>query len=252
MVPLTSSQLRHFAQRGYIVVPNVVPRDLIAAARQQIDRLVERDPPPPDRRGPHFYWRNDLAAPDGLLGLLTNSPAMAVAAAMIEPLTLEVPRQAQVSLNIPPYAHRPGGPHLDGLTPPEPSGRPATFTMLAGVFLTEQQAPDMGNLWVWPGSHRVCEAHLRKHGADALLGLAHPQLAFAPPEQVLGASGDLLLAHYLLGHNMGTNLSATTRQVVYFRLRSLEHANNWRDYVQDSLLEFAPVQAALESGTLSD
>src|SRR5215510_3407784 len=180
----TPAQMRAFAQRGYVVIPDVAPSRLRDGAMQDIDRMVDGDPPPADKHGFHFYWRDGLAASDPLLALLTDSPAHAMAAAMIRPLHLAVPTQVQVSLNIPPWRHRPGGPHLDGLTPPEPDGRPGTFTLLAGVFLTDQRSPDMGNLWVWPGSHRTCASHLRAHGPDALLGLAHPQFALAAPEQV--------------------------------------------------------------------
>ena len=77
------------------------------------------------------------------------------AEALIAPGKFEPPDHVQVSLNFPPFAHRPGGPHMDGLTPPEPDGRPGTFTLLAGIFLTDQAEKEMGNLWVWPGSHRA-------------------------------------------------------------------------------------------------
>jgi hypothetical protein len=246
MVSLNDDQLRAFAERGYVVVGNVIPRDLISPAMQYIDGLIECDPPPSERHGFHFYWRNALVPPDPLLSLVTQSPVWDIAEALVKPLRLAVPQQAQVSLNIPPWPHRPGGPHLDGLTPPEPSGRPGTFTMLAGILLTDQQSSDMGNLWVWPGSHEVIAAHLRRHGPDALLAMAHPTLALGKPEQIVGAAGDLLLAHYLLGHNMGGNLSKSVRRVVYFRLQSQGHASRWRQCVQEPLLEFAPVRAAVE------
>ena len=247
MAALTKAQLRKFAQRGFLVVPGVVHDDLRDAAAREIDRMMEQEPPPADRRGFHFYWVNDLARPNPLLALIVDSGVADLAQSLIAPLELTRPREAQVSLNIPPWNHRPGGPHLDGLTPPEPSGRPGTFTMLAGVFLTDQTEPDMGNLWVWPESHRVGAAYLRRHGPEALLGIPHPAYPMAPPEQVMGRAGDVYLAHYLLGHNMGGNLSARTRRVVYFRLHSAAHVEHWRDYVQDELLEFAPARLAMTS-----
>jgi hypothetical protein len=173
---------------------------------------------------------------------------LAVAKELIAPRTLNLPSQVQISLNIPPYHHRPGGGHLDGLTPPEPSGRPGTFTCLAGIFLSDQRSRDMGNLWVWPGSHRVIPRYLRQNGPDALLDIVHPDLGFDPPEQVVGSAGDLLLAHYLLAHNMGGNTSATTRRVVYFRLRSTDHVAHWREYVQDELFEFERCRALPGTG----
>ncbi len=166
MIPLSDDQLRAFAERGYVVIGDVVQRELISAAMLYVDTLIEQKPPPPDHRGYHFYWQNALAPLNPLRSLLTDSPAWSIAEFLINPLKLALPQQAQVSLNIPPWRHRPGGPHLDGLTPPEPSGRPGTFTMLAGVFLTDQRSSDMGNLWVWPGSHRVTATYLRRHGPD--------------------------------------------------------------------------------------
>ena len=58
---------------------------------------------------------------------------------------------------------------------------------------------------------------------------------------MLGHAGDLLLAHYLLGHNTGGNTSAITRETVYFRLRREGHRDRWRDFVQEPLLEFDTV-----------
>ena len=58
---------------------------------------------------------------------------------------------------------------------------------------------------------------------------------------MVGRAGDLLLAHYLLGHNIGGNTSGVTREAVYFRLRREGHRARWRDCVQDPLLEFEPV-----------
>lgn len=243
MTFITEGQLRAFGERGYAVVPNVVPRRLLNEAGSAIDTLITREPPPVDRRGHHFYWLNDPAPSDPLLRLFTASPALATAEAMVGPLRIRPPRQVQVSLNIPPRKHRPGGPHLDGLTPPEPSGRPGTFTLLAGVFLTDQLSEDMGNLWVWPGTHHTFAAHLRTHGPDALWDMAHPDFGLPEPEQVCDRAGDLLLAHYLLGHNMGGNLSSAVRRVAYARLRTEGHEERWRDAVQDTWLEFAPVRA---------
>jgi len=248
MIGLQRQQLRDLGTRGYVVVPNVVPADLVAAAMERIDGLVADEPPPADRRGFHFYWCDEPEPDDPLLTALTRSPAFDIAQSLIAPRVLAVPRQVQVSLNLPPWRHRPGGPHLDGISVREPDGRPGTFTMLAGILLTDQSLPDMGNLWAWPGSHELFAAHLRRAGPQALVEMEHPQMKLAPPEQITGKAGDLLLAHYLLGHNMGGNLSETVRRVVYYRLKSETHAAEWQACVQDPLREFAPVRQALEVG----
>jgi Phytanoyl-CoA dioxygenase (PhyH) len=246
MSPLSDDQLRSFAERGFVVIPNVVPPPLVEAAMQRIDRLVEQNPPPADRRGFHFYWEQNPVDTDPLAALLQESRAREMVECLIAPLALARMEQLQVSLNIPVWKHRPGGPHIDGLRATEPSGRPGTFTLLAGILLTDQTASDMGNLWVWPGSHNVAASYLRQHRPDALFDIEHPTYPMAPPEQVLGRAGDLFLGHYLLGHNMGGNTSEVVRRVVYFRLQAEGHRTRWRDCVRDPMLEFAPARLVLD------
>jgi hypothetical protein len=53
----------------------------------------------------------------------------------------------------------------------------------------------------------------------------------------------------MLGHNMGGNTTDVTREVVYFRLRRAGHRDRWREVVQDPLLEFEPVRAAVNAKT---
>ena len=242
MIRLDDEQVCAFVQRGWTVVPRIVSKALQAAAHRRIDALLDEQPPPQDRRGFHFYWIDDPADDDPLLQVLTRSPAQVLAQSMIAPRMLERPTQIQVSLNIPPWPHRPGGPHLDGLTPTEPDGRPGTFTMLAGILLTDQPGQDMGNLWVWPGSHQAHAAQLRANGAEALRDMAHPP-PVGTPEQIVGRAGDMVLAHYLLGHNMGGNLSDTVRRAIYFRLRSAQHRQEWQANVADPLREFATLRS---------
>ena len=160
--------------------------------------------------------------------------------------TLEVPQQVQVALTYPPYDHRPGGHHLDGASPPEPDGRPGPFTLLAGVLLSDQPSDDMGNLWVWPGTHLSHEGFFREHGPEALVACGgYPPIPLPTPEQVGGRAGDLLLAHYLLGHNIGGNTSDTVRRAVYFRLKQVGHAAHWRQFLQDAWLDYDGVRGML-------
>jgi hypothetical protein len=238
---LNQQQKQAFAADGYVVIPQVVPPSLIEAARQEIQDQIRQRPPAAEHRGPYFYFLTDIL-PDALMALLFDAPGIAAAESLIAPGAFEAPDHIQISLNIPPWVHRPGGPHIDGLTPPEPDGRPGTFTLLAGIFLTDQETGDQGNLWVWPGSHRATAAYLREHGPDALLAsVPYPPVDLAEPHPVTGRAGDLLLAHYMLGHNMGGNTSATMRETVYFRLRREGHRDRWRACVQDPFLEFEPI-----------
>ena len=246
---LSELQLREFGTRGYIILRNVIPRPILAAASAAIDRLIDEQPPPEGYVGHHFYWLSSL---DGgpLPGLFYNTPLRSLSQSLIAPGKIEIAfDQVQVALNIPPFSHRPGAHHLDGYL--EGQEDPATFTMLAGVLMTEQIIENAGNLWVWPGTHRTHGAFFRERGPEALVELkGYPTIELPEPSQILGGPGDVLLAHYMLGHNIGGNYeSETVRRAVYFRLRRVGHERRWRECLCDELLEFDPVRAAMDQAT---
>jgi hypothetical protein len=58
-------------------------------------------------------------------------------------------------------------------------------------------------------------------------------------------AGDLLLAHYLLGHNIGGNTSAQVRRAVYFRVKRAGHDARWREFLQDPWLDYDPVRGSV-------
>ena len=195
---------------------SVVPPYVAAAATRAFDELIRHGLPDPGVRGPFNYILATAAAP-ALTALLTGSPAFGLAESLTGPGTLELPWQMQVTLNIPPFPHRPGMHHLDG-APGEADGRPGTFTMLAGVLMSDQRGQDAGNLWVRPGTHLTHAEYFREHGPEAFFAAGgYPPIRRPEPEQVTGQAGDLVLAHYLLGHNIGGNTSAAARRAVYFR-----------------------------------
>ncbi|WP_405944181.1 phytanoyl-CoA dioxygenase family protein [Streptomyces sp. NBC_00932] len=242
-VRLSQAQVAEFAQRGFLLIPRAVPGELVAAGTRVIDGMAERRPPGPDVRGPHNYFPAAERVP-ALAALLTGSPAWSLAESLTGPGTLEAPGQVQAVLNIPPYPQQPGMHHLDGF-PAEPDGRPGTFTLLAGVLMSDQLDEDAGNLWVWPGTHLTHAAYFREHGPDAFLAAGgYPPIPLPEPEQIRGRAGDLLLAHYLLGHNIGGNTSRAVRRAVYFRVKRTGHDPRWREFLQDSWLDYDAVRTA--------
>jgi len=244
-IVLDEGQLEEFAERGFLVLPQAVPAEVVAAASRAIDELIENAPPGPQVRGPHNYFAAATRAP-ALAALLTGSPAFGLAEALTGTGTLEAPRQVQVALNIPPFSHRPGMGHIDGF-PPEPDGRAGTFTMLAGVLMSGQREQDAGNLWVWPGTHLTHARYFRAHGPDAFFAAGgYPPIRLPEPEQVTGQAGDLVLAHYLLSHNIGGNTSAAIRRAVYFRIKRSGHAARWREFLADPWLDYDTVRDRLE------
>jgi len=239
---LSDTQINEFAERGYIVVPRVVPGDILDKAAQRIDDVTAADPPAEDKRGSHFYFLETRDEP-ALIAPLTSSPAFGMAEELAGRGTLEVPWQVQVALNIPPYSHRPGLPHIDARNS-EPAEGPVTgtFTMLAGILMTDQLTGNSGNLWVWPGTHLTHAAYFRQHGPQMFC--AYPPIDLPAPEQLTGRAGDLLLAHYLLGHNIGGNYeSEQTRRALYFRISNIDHAAHQDQFLQDAWLDYEPVRS---------
>jgi hypothetical protein len=245
---LSDDQLRFFVQEGYLVLPEVVPVGEVAALNAEVDRLIAEAPPPAGYVGNHFYWQRPsdspslfqvLERPRGILHLardLTGNDGVGLAF-----------EQTQVALNIPPFDHRPGRPHIDGYQPGQ--SVPDTFTLLASLLLNDQLSDNGGNLWVWPGTHRTHAAFFAKHGPEGFAEAAgYPDVELPAPEQIRGRAGDLLLAHYLLGHNIGGNYeSDRTRRALYWRLRAPGHVDRWAECLADPWAEYPRVAAILPS-----
>lgn len=107
---LSEEQLKEFGERGYLVVPGAVDRDLVARANLRIGELIAAEPPADGHVRHHFYFPQAADEPS-LTEPLTA--AFGYAEALADPGLLEVPQQVQVALNIPPFSHRPGRPHID-------------------------------------------------------------------------------------------------------------------------------------------
>jgi len=245
---ITGAIRRGFSSEGYAVIPAVLDAGQLSSARAMVAPLLAAEPPEPGHAGPYFLWPRFGPAGHRLLDLYRSAGIAALAAELLrDGLAPDEPGFAQLAVTYPPYPQRPGGPHVDGITPGEPDGRPGTFSLLAGIWLTGQDEPGQGNLWVWPGTHLRSGAWLAENGADALAGVAdryagpYPPVELGDPVQITGAAGSVLFAHYLLAHNIGNHdgpASGGPRQTVYYRLRASGHVARWRQAATEPLLEF--------------
>jgi hypothetical protein len=248
---LSRSEIGRFAREGYVIVPEVVPEALLAAADAEIDQLVDRTAPDEGDGGPGpNLWFVPCGSAPACTRLFDRSAVDPLAAELVAPLSLvRSSPQVQVATTMPPYRLAPGGPHIDGHGPGQDP--PHSFTMLAAIFLTDQSGPSMGNLWVWPGSHLAHRRLFAERGPRALLATGgHPTLldpppALPPPVEVTARRGDLMLAHFLLGHNKGPHTAPWVRRTVYLRLAVRGHAARWASTFVDPWLEYPPVRALL-------
>jgi hypothetical protein len=238
----SDTDLADFARDGYLVAAGVVSQPLREQALARIDQLLAADPVPAGYTGHHFVFQPTADEP-ALTALLRDSGALDLAQTLTAPRPIAVPPQVQVAWTFPPHPHQPTAGHLDGFSVTEPDGRPGTFTLLAGVVLSEQTHPGMGNLIVWPGSHRACATLIREHGVAGLLANGgHPTVAHNNPTPVCAASGDVVFCSYLLSHNTGPNTSDLVRTAVYFRLKVEGYDSHWQAATRDELYEFPPAR----------
>jgi hypothetical protein len=245
----TDTMRAAFRARGYVVVPGVLTDAQLDRGRALVERELDADPPPPGHLGNLARWpRFTPGGPNRLLDFYRETGVADLAAELLRPdMTLQEPDFAQVAVTIPPWPHRPGGPHLDGLTPMPENGVPGTFTLLAGLWLSDQSEPHHGNLWVWPGTHLRAGAYFAEHGPEAITRVdelgpgPYPPVELGEPAQATGPAGSVLFAHYLLAHNIGGHdgpAGAAWRRTLYFRLSTVGHTNRWRAIVTEPLHEF--------------
>ncbi|WP_410577146.1 phytanoyl-CoA dioxygenase family protein [Amycolatopsis sp. lyj-108] len=239
---LTRDQLEEFAERGYLVIPDVVPPDLIAAANAVVDEQLRARPPAEGHVGVVYRFQ-ELEDSPVLAALLRDTAAFSLAENLTGEGELEVPESVQIALTYPPFKDAREKPHIDGGKGRKPDDPPWTFTMLAGFFLTDQSSDDTGNLFVWPGTHRAHAQLFRERGPEAFT--TYPNVKLPEREMVRGRPGDLLLKHYLLGHNGGNNTGDSIRRTVYFRLRHREHEAKWREALQDPWHDLAPLRGLI-------
>ena len=252
MPTLDVDQLRSFARNGYLVVPGVVSDGLMAAADDEIDELVATVPPAdgPDGSAPGRHgWFPSVARLPRCDELLRRSGALSIAEELVAPYALDHRfDHIQIATTVPPYSHVPGGPHIDNHGPDGDS--PESFTVLAGVLLTDQDVPQSGNLWIWPGSHLAHSRLFHERGTRILkhtgghVTMLEPPFPIGEPEELHGRRGDLLLAHFLTGHNGGGNTADQTRRTIYYRLATPGHADRWESTFLDPFVEYQPVGRA--------
>jgi hypothetical protein len=252
---LDDDDLGRFADAGYLLVRGVVSEDLLALADDEVDRLIRTTAPEDgdaSRPGAHGWFRPSGQLPrcDDLLRL---SPAFDIAQELVGALRLDHAfEHIQVATTVAGWSHIPGGPHIDGHGPGQDP--PQSFTLLVGILLSDQHEAQGGNLWLWPGSHLQHQELFRQRGPRVLLETGgHPTLldaplALNPPVELRGGRGDLLLSHFLTGHNMGGNEVGQLRRTVYYRVSVPGHAQRWEETFLDPWVEYPPVQRVVAAG----
>ena len=248
---LTDDNLRQFASDGYVVVPDVVPEALLGPADAEVTELLDHVAPQEGDLGPgQSAWFRPRSRLPRCEDVLRRSGALEAAEDLVRPNALDLAFDLiQVAITVPPWSHIPGGPHIDGHGPGQDP--PASFTLLAGVLLTDQLDQQSGNLWVWPGSHLDHQRLFHERGTKVLHSTGGHSTGLDPPARlqspvaITGRRGDLVLAHFLLGHNKGGNTASHVRRTIYYRLAVPGHSERWEQTFLDAWTEYPPVRHVL-------
>ena len=236
-----------FVRDGFVHVPGAVPPALVHRALHAINRSLGQGIDP--RQLETFRAQSfcpELRKARVITDLLYEGRAWPLAQSLLGAGKVKRPDAGQIALAFPTSGRAaPPHPHLDGMYTPTngvPRGQVLSFTMLVGVMLSDVEAPESGNLVVWPGTHEVYQDYFRRRGPRALLE-GMPEVDLPRPLPVTGRAGDVVLCHYQLAHAAGANASPHVRYAVYFRLEHVDHGRQRWETLTDIWREWPGVAA---------
>jgi hypothetical protein len=246
MLQLSEEQRAAFYRDGYVKIARAIPTSAVERALSAINTDLGRglDPARIEEFQARSFCPTLRNAPE-ILDLFELTPARALADSLVAPGGLRSPQMAQIALRFPSGSRASEAtlprPHVDGSYCPNNgvrAGQVAHFTLLCMIALSDVDDDWAGNFSVWPGSHHLYEEYFQSGDVHEMIA-GTPRLERLPtPLQTRVRAGDLLLAHYQLGHAAAPNLSPHVRYAVFFRLYHRDHdadaldilADIWREY----------------------
>lgn len=226
---LSPAQKSRLKRDGFIVLPGVVPPEVTGAAVREINnRLGTGKHPDKDAYADKKDYLSEYVATPAVMALAKGRVRELAESLLgrVEPLS-----QGQVVLRFP-AAHDDVAyerlVHIDGLYSSKDAKKqkPFRYSLCAGVFLSDTPKPDMGNLAVYPGTHRLIAETVAREGLGALKGSLEERLTLPGPVQATGRTGDVVLFHHQTAHDKAPNFSPHIRRAVYFRFW---HLDAWLD-----------------------
>jgi hypothetical protein len=232
MAEFNLSQKQHLFEHGWVVVPQVVPADMVKAAREVIDSTVEKYLDSIQTRA------HELKTDERLKNMLMKTSAYSLIESALGYGKVVPSTNVQCALRFP--GHDPQSlnnlkPHIDGFHP-SVDGQPGSITLfiaIAGFFLNDINQDNSGNFTVWPRTHRQFEQYFKQNGADPDLKLGIPPVELPEPVQIKAKAGDMIFAHYQLDHTAAANISDAIRYAIYIRMHHADRPKDSLDVLTD-------------------
>ncbi len=244
---LSPEQGSHLVEKGYVVLPGAIPKELVNNAVRAINTSIGQNGIDPARL---MEFRAQSYCPElkrepVMLDIFEKSdlgPTVRYLLGEIHSVDF-----TQIALRFPSEGDRVvGKPHIDGMHSPHngvPEGEIYSFSALAGVFLSDIDDEFAGNFTVWPGTHILNQNYFRERGPKSLLE-GMPQVGLPEPVQIKAKSGDAVIAHYLLSHGVTPNRAINTRYALFFRMSHLQHENQKWETLTNAWLEWGSLNAS--------
>ena len=261
---LSKSQKQEFYVEGYLVVRNVVPAEMIDAARRAINS---------DMGGGDMEFTGLRNLPV-ITDLFNRTPIFSLLESAVGRGKLEKVRSGGIILRFPaPLGSTPrepelatagpplhGGGHLDGLKPArefllgntEKSGYNRFFTAFAVLYLNDLPTPYRGNFTVWPKSHRAMETLFQEKGHEILYDFMPEVELPEGPVQLTAGPGDVILAHHQIVHSASINTSPDIRYAVIFRAGHVDLPANGKEVFTDIWREWDGIRESIDVARAGD
>lgn len=232
MAEFNFHQKQQLFEQGWVVIPNIIPADMVKTARNAINSTIENYL---DSIQSHAH---QLKTDERLTNLLMKTDAFSLIESAFGKGKVVPSTNVQCALRFP--GHDPDSlnnlkPHIDSFHP-SVDGKPGSITpfiALAGFFLNDIDQDDAGNFTVWPGTHRRFAKYFEEHGADPELKLGIPPVDLPKPVQIKAKAGDMIFAHYQLAHTAAANISQAIRYAVYIRMHHADKPKNSLDVLTE-------------------
>lgn len=229
---LTPEQKNHLFEQGWVVIPQVVPAEMLQAARDTINSTIE------NYLDSIQTYAHTLKTDERLTNLLMKTDAFSLIESALGKEKVVPSTNVQCALRFPGHDTKSLNnltPHIDSFHPSK-DGKPGSITpfiAIAGFFLNDIDQDNAGNFTVWPGTHRQFAKYFEKHGADPELKLGIPPVDLPQPVQIKAKAGDMIFAHYQLAHTAAANISNDVRYTVYIRMHHEDRPKDSLDVLTD-------------------
>eukprot|EP01006_Ploeotia_vitrea_P026654 TRINITY_DN59624_c0_g1_i1.p1 TRINITY_DN59624_c0_g1~~TRINITY_DN59624_c0_g1_i1.p1 ORF type:complete len:499 (+),score=205.80 TRINITY_DN59624_c0_g1_i1:74-1570(+) len=256
---LSDAEKQLFFQNGFIHLPNVVPKHLLHDALREINASLGRGINSATHHMDSMWGQQkqtfcpDVKNSPHVTNLYTRSAVSTYVQSLLGRNRVHVPRGGQIAIVHPKSAkeategrahvHRWFNAdtigkkkywHIDGVTTDfARMDRVHNFTLLVGVYLSEQDAEFQGNFTTFPGAHHLLQDWIQTQGLEAavkhLTQVGVPVLPLPDPFQIQAKPGDVVLAHYQLPHTVAPHFGPNVRYAIYFRVFSKQRSYPWAE-----------------------